>query len=68
MFKEDSVTKGEKRFNRAGLKSTCPGPVAYGISMYSEDWGANMMHTYKDFDIIDCKVTNAADDIQECVL
>ena len=36
--------------------------------MYSDDWSANMMHTYKNFDILDCNVTNVADDIQECIL
>lgn len=68
MLKEDTVQKGAKQFSRLAIKSTCPKPVAYGISMYTDDWGANMMFTYKDFDLLDCKVTNVADDIQECII
>jgi len=67
-LKDDTVNKGDKSFSRLGIKSKCPMPVGYAISMYSDDWSANMGHTYKTLDIIDCKVINEAEDIQECVI
>lgn len=57
------MTKGDKNFNRLGIKSKCPMAVGYGISMYSDDWAKHMMHTYKDMDILDCKVINESEEI-----
>lgn len=68
MFKEDSVTKAGKKFSRAAIKSKCAVPVAYGISMNSSDWSSNLSHAYKDFTLVECKVTNPVEDITECII
>ena len=68
MLKEETVTKGANQYSRLGIKSKCPMAVAYGISMYSDDWASHMMHTYKQMDVLDCRVINESEDIQECII
>jgi len=68
MFKEDTVAKGDKKFSRVAIKSKCPVPVAYGISMNSSDWSSNLSHAYKDFNLVDCRLSDPVEDVTECII
>ncbi len=60
--------EGDSYFFRVAIKSKCDHPVNYLVSMFADDWVANVEHAYPTMDIQACVNLESSDNVIACLV